>query len=138
MAVSMKSRVLIAVVGLLVAFVGWVAWSIEGEYGSGTLFVVETHQDGSAIVYDVDEQEGTRTPVFEGSQQEAVAFMERRRSEGRELPPTSVDHRCRRAAGGRGSGSAPQAAEARLTTAEPLPDVWRGLAGAAPGSRRAQ
>ena len=82
MAVSMKSRVLIAVVGLLVAFVGWVAWSIEGEYGSGTPFVVETHQDGSAIVYDVDEQEGTRTPVFEGSQQEAVAFMERRRSEG--------------------------------------------------------
>lgn len=82
MVLSMRYRVVIAVLGLLVALVGVVAWSIEGEYGSGTNFLVETHQDGPAIVYDVDEEKGTRTQVFEGSPREAVAYMERRKSEG--------------------------------------------------------
>lgn len=82
MVLSTRYRVLIAVLGLLVAFVGLVAWSIEGEYGSDTNFVVETHHNRPAIVYDVDEQQGTRTPVFEGSKQEALAYIERRRSEG--------------------------------------------------------
>jgi hypothetical protein len=82
MLLSMKYRVLIAILGFVVAFVGLVAWSIEGEHGSGTNFLVETHQDGSAIVYDVDEQAGTRTPAFEGSQREAQEYMKRRRSEG--------------------------------------------------------
>lgn len=82
MFLSMRYRVLIAVLGLVVAFVGLVAWSIEGEYGSGTDFLVQTHQGGPAIVYEVDEEKGTRTQVFEGPRREAQAYMERRRSEG--------------------------------------------------------
>ena len=79
---SIRYRLVIAVLGLLVAFVGLVAWSIEGEYGSETNFLVETHGDATAIVYDVDEEEGKRKEVFEGSPQEAAEYMERRRSEG--------------------------------------------------------
>ena len=91
MFLSMRYRGLIAVLGLVVAFVGLVAWSIEGEYGSGTNFLIQTHQGGPAIVYDVDEEEGTRTQVFEGSPREALAYMERRRSEGENfLIPTLV------------------------------------------------
>lgn len=91
MFLSMRYQVLIAVLGLVVAFVGLVAWSIEGEYGSGTDFLVQTHQGGPAIVYEVDEEKGTRTQVFEGPRREAQAYMERRRSEGENfLIPTLI------------------------------------------------
>ncbi len=69
-------------VGLVVALVGWFAWSIEQEYGSGTNFYLEMKPGHMVVVYDVDEQAGTRSPVFEGSSQDAEAYMERRRAEG--------------------------------------------------------
>jgi hypothetical protein len=79
---SWKARVVLVLLSLVVAFVGYVAWSIEDEYGSGTNFAVEHPQDGTTvIVYDVDEQNG-QTKVFEGSMQEAEAYMEQRRAEG--------------------------------------------------------
>jgi hypothetical protein len=76
------TRILLVTVGLVIAFVGYVAWAIEAEYGSGTNFRVESQPDGTQIVYDVDEQAQTSTPVLEGSKQEASAYMERRRAEG--------------------------------------------------------
>ena len=82
MRLSMASKVMLVILGLLVIFGGWVAWTIEDEYGSGTNFKVQTSQDGAVIVYDVDEQ-GTDAMVFEGSEQEAQAYMEQRRAEGK-------------------------------------------------------
>jgi hypothetical protein len=68
-------------VGLAVGLVGLFAWSFEQEYGSGTNFAIE-NRDGTLVVYDVDEQAGTESPVFEGPAQEAHAYIERRRAEG--------------------------------------------------------
>ncbi len=79
---SRKARILLVLVGLAVVMVGWFSWSLEQEYGSGTNFGLEIKPDDTVVVYDVDEQAGTRSPVFEGSSQDAEAYMERRRAEG--------------------------------------------------------
>ena len=124
----MRYRVLIAVLGLVVAFVGLVAWSIEGEYGSGRNFLIQTHQGGPAIVYDVDEEEGTRTQVFEGSPREALAYMERPEIRRRELPHPYAGNRRWGGPCDAGSGSAGAAAEAHLTPAATRPGLNAGLA----------
>jgi hypothetical protein len=69
-----------AVLGLLVVMAGGIWWSFESTYGSGLNFVVEaTGED--ATVYEVDET-GNRTSIFEGTAEEAAAYIERRQSEG--------------------------------------------------------
>jgi hypothetical protein len=78
---SWKIRILLLLVGLAVGLVGLFAWSFEQEYGSGANFGLES-RDGTVVVYDVDEQAGTESPVFQGSAQQAQAYMERRRAEG--------------------------------------------------------
>jgi hypothetical protein len=51
--------------------------------GSGTDFFVKTEGDDSVVVYDVNEErEQARTKVFQGTMQEAAAYIERRRAEG--------------------------------------------------------
>jgi hypothetical protein len=79
-------RLLLACIGLVTAFVGYVAWGIEDEYGSGTNFSLEVDGEGPdahTIVYDVIEQPpGGRVKVFEGTQEDAFAYMDRRRSAG--------------------------------------------------------
>jgi len=88
MAFTRSTRIRLAVLGVLVGLFGLAAWSFEKEYGSGTNFMVEQRAGGAAIVYDVDEtstdassQTGTN-PVFEGSEEEAMAYIEERRSQG--------------------------------------------------------
>ena len=82
---SKGGRVGLVVVGLIVIFVGMVAWSFEDEYGSDTNFAMQGPPGGNVIVYDVDEQAGTNTPVFEGPEEEAMAYVEQRRSVGRDF-----------------------------------------------------
>jgi hypothetical protein len=72
-------RVALVVFGLLVILVGLGAWSIEGEYGSGLNFSVES-RSGTATVF---EERGPKlVPVFEGTQEEASTYMGQRRSQG--------------------------------------------------------
>lgn len=73
-------RVGVAIFGLLVVLVGLVVWGFTQEYGSGLNFAMEGVGD-SVIVYEVDEQGGVQTPVFQGSGVDALAFTERRRAE---------------------------------------------------------
>lgn len=79
---SWKARILLVLVGLAVVIAGWLSWSFEQEYGSGTNFGLKIKPDKTVVVYDVDEQPGTKSPVFEGSSQDAEAYMEQRRAEG--------------------------------------------------------
>src|SRR5262245_21317150 len=72
-------RIGIAVLGIVVVLIGLFAWSIENEYGSGLNFTLEGEPGGTTVVYE--DQTG-RTPVFEGTQEEAFAYMDRRRSAG--------------------------------------------------------
>lgn len=86
----MASKVMLVILGLLVVFGGWVAWSIEDVYGSGTNFLVQTSQDGSVIVYEDVDGQGTDEVVFEGSEKEAQAYIEQRRAEGKSFVVPSV------------------------------------------------
>jgi hypothetical protein len=73
-------RIALVVVGLVVLLFGWVS-AISAEYASGSNSTMEIH-DGTAVVYAVDEQvqdsEGhpLQVPVFEGTEQEALAYSE--------------------------------------------------------------
>lgn len=40
---------------------------------------------GNVVVLEVDEQSGTNTPVFEGPEEEALAYIEQRRSVGKDF-----------------------------------------------------
>lgn len=73
-------RVGVAIFGLMVVLVGLVVWDFTQEYGSGLNFAMEGAGD-SVTVYEVDEQRGVQTPVFQGSGVDALAFTERRRAE---------------------------------------------------------
>lgn len=79
---SWWARMLLVLVGLVVMFAGLVAWGVEDEYGSDTNFKIEIRPEGRAFVYDVDEQAQSGSPVFEGTAQEAAAYVDRRRAEG--------------------------------------------------------
>jgi hypothetical protein len=85
---SRAARVAIGVLGGLVVLVGLVAWSLESEYGSGLNF--STESDGTVHrVFEVDEQapdsEDRFIVVFEGTEEEASAYIEQRRAEGTNL-----------------------------------------------------
>lgn len=88
---SLKRRAGLAVVGLLVLLVGWAARDIEAEYGSGLNFSIFNAAGGDFVVSEVDEQRGTSTVVFSGSQEEAAAYTDKRRSDGvNQLLPSLV------------------------------------------------
>lgn len=80
---SKSARIALMSVGALVLLFAYVAWAVEREYGSDTNFELETDETGTTIVYDVDEQAGTRTVVFEGSIEEAQAYVDDRREQGK-------------------------------------------------------
>jgi hypothetical protein len=87
------ARTALVVAGLAVLFFGWVS-AISAEYPSGPNF--STHIQGdTAVVYTVDEQvqdtEGhpLEVPVFEGSEQEALAYTEQQSEDaGFRVPQT--------------------------------------------------
>lgn len=85
---TVRTRITLAALGLLVVFSGWVAWDVETEYGGNPVGGAET-SNGVTRVFDVDEQsvdaEGhaVTTIVFEGTEAEAREFMEERWNEGR-------------------------------------------------------
>lgn len=88
MKLSRATRVAVGVLGGLVVLVGLGLWSWESEYGSGLDF--STESDGTVHrVLEVDEQapdsEDRRTVVFEGTEEEALAYIEQRRAEGTNL-----------------------------------------------------
>lgn len=80
-------RIVLALIGTVLLGVGWLAWIQEEKVGSGTNFVIAVTQgnkvEGSAVVYDIDEQGGTRTKVFEGSPEEAQEYTAARVAEGK-------------------------------------------------------
>ena len=86
---SVVMRIILAILGVIALVVGVAAWSLETEYGGEGPGSMEMLPDGTVRVYDVDEQitdaEGHPAPVlvFEGTQEEADAWVEQRRSEGR-------------------------------------------------------
>lgn len=75
---SRSARIVLVVLGLVVAVGGVFAWTIEGEYGSGLDFSTK-QRDGQTAVF---EAEGGEEPVFVGTREEAADYMERRRAEG--------------------------------------------------------
>ena len=84
MKLSRAARIAVGVLGGLVLLAGLGVWSLESEYGSGLNF--STESDGTVHrVLEVDEQapesEDRLSVVFEGSEEEALAYIERRRAE---------------------------------------------------------
>lgn len=79
---TVVGRVALVVVGLIIAFAGTVAWSLENEYGSGLNFSLSSTAGGNWVVSQIDEQGGTSSVVFEGSQEEATAYTEEQRAAG--------------------------------------------------------
>lgn len=83
-----SARIVMGGLGVLTVLVGLAAWSFETEYGGNAVGGSET-SNGVTRVFDIDEQsvdaEGhpVTTIVFEGTEAEANAFIERRWSEGR-------------------------------------------------------
>lgn len=84
-----SSRITLGILGVLVTVAGLAGWSLETEYGGRGPGEMEMLPDGTVKVYDIDDQhvdaEGhqLRILVFEGTQEEADAWAEQRRSEGR-------------------------------------------------------
>jgi hypothetical protein len=78
-----SQRVSLLLLGLIVLFMGAVAWSAENTYGHGLDFTLK-----GRFVYET----GVDHPVFEGSRQEADDYMERRRASGERdfLMPGSI------------------------------------------------
>ena len=88
MKLSRAARVAVGVLGGLVVLVGLGVWSLGSEYGSALNF--STESDGTVHrVIEVDEQapepEDRSTVVFEGTEEEALAYIEQRRAEGTNL-----------------------------------------------------
>jgi hypothetical protein len=93
---TVRQRVAVGVVGLVLVLVGMGAWSIETEYGGNAVGGSEL-SGGVTRVFDIDERSvdaqghPVTTIVFEGTEAEAEAFMTRRWNEGRNyLIPGSV------------------------------------------------
>lgn len=80
MRVTLWHRAAVVILGLLVVLVGFLSWDFTREYGSGLNFAMEG-EGRSVTVLEVDEQRGVQTPVFEGSEVDALAYTERRRAE---------------------------------------------------------
>lgn len=76
-----SGRAPLVVLGVLVAIAGWIWWSFESAYGSGTNFEVESAGD-SVTVYEIGESADARTAVFEGTDAEAQTYIEGRQREG--------------------------------------------------------
>lgn len=79
---SRLTRLGLVALGLILLFAGWALWSFQDEYGSGLNFLAESDANGRTVVYEVDEQTSSRTPVFEGSVQEAQESVEGRQRRG--------------------------------------------------------
>lgn len=84
MRLSKPARVAVGVLGGLVVLVGVGVWSLGSEYGPGLNF--STESDGTIHrVLEVNEQapetEDRFSVVFEGTQEEASAYIEQRRAE---------------------------------------------------------
>ena len=75
---SRSVRIMLIVLGLVVALGGLFAWTIEDVSGSGLDFSTRP-SDGQTAVYEAQAGEA---PVFVGSRDEAFEYMERRRAEG--------------------------------------------------------
>lgn len=80
MRVTLWHRAAVAIFGVLVLLGGLLAWGFAREYGSGLNFAMEG-EGRSVTVYEVDEQRGVQTPVFQGSEVDALAYTESRRAE---------------------------------------------------------
>lgn len=80
-----RAHVAVGVLGVLVVLVGLGVWSLESEYGSGLNFSVVSEGTVHRVL-EVDEQapepEDRFTVVFEGTEEEASAYIEQRRAEG--------------------------------------------------------
>lgn len=87
MKLSRATRVAVGVLGGLVVLVGLGVWSLGSEYGSGLNF--STESDGTIHrVFEVNEQAPEtedRSVVFEGTEEEASAYIDQRRAEGTNL-----------------------------------------------------
>jgi len=92
-------RVVLTVGGTLVVLVGLAAWSLETEYG-GNGVIGSATSNGVTRVFDINEQslddehQSVTTIVFQGTEAEARAFMDKRWNEGRNY--TIPHHRPRR------------------------------------------
>lgn len=75
---SRSARIVLVVLGLVVAVGGVFAWTVEDEYGSGLDFSTRP-RDGQTAVFEAESGE---EPVFVGPREEAFDYMERRRAEG--------------------------------------------------------
>lgn len=81
-------RVVLTVGGTLVVLVGLAAWSLETEYG-GNGVIGSATSNGVTRVFDINEQslddehQSVTTIVFQGTEAEARAFMDKRWNEGR-------------------------------------------------------
>lgn len=78
--------------GLLVALVGVVIVGWEhSEYGPGLDFsLTYDTAAGHAVVYEVDETESGGEVKFEGTMEEAQAYMDNRRRDARDYKPGIV------------------------------------------------
>ena len=73
---SRTVRVVLIGLGLVTVLGGLFAWSIEDEYGSGLDYSL-TPRDGRMQVFETSSGE---EPVFVGSNEEALEYMERQRA----------------------------------------------------------
>ncbi|MCD6022862.1 MAG: hypothetical protein K0R20_2572 [Actinomycetia bacterium] len=72
-------RVALVVFGVVLVFVGLSAWGVEDMYGHGLNFTI-AEEGGVATVYE--EQTG-QTPLFSGTSEEALDYVERRQATGK-------------------------------------------------------
>jgi hypothetical protein len=87
MSTTRSPRIGVAVLGLVIVIVGLGLRAFQAEYSSGLNFMIES--DGSAVhtVYVVDELNRdvdgnpSLTAVFQGTEAEALAYTEQRRTE---------------------------------------------------------
>lgn len=86
---SVVMRVVLGILGLIALLVGVAAWGLETEYGGGsTVGSMEFLPDSTVRVYNVDERvtdvEGpAQVLVFEGTQEEADAWVAQQEGQGR-------------------------------------------------------
>lgn len=86
MRLTIGTRIAVAVGGLIVLFFGLGWWTLEREYGHELNLVMEG-VGPTVTVYEFDngpsefEGDEAKTPVFEGSREEAQTYMEQRYAE---------------------------------------------------------
>lgn len=83
---SIANRIGLGVIGLVVVLAGLAGWSWQETYGGTQYAGMEVLSDGTARIYNLDEEamdaEGhpEKIVVFEGTVEEAEAFEEQSRS----------------------------------------------------------